>query len=575
MDKIYRGCDKINEYEKVNNIKELIENSEKKYSEEIAFKFKTDKDGIFKTKTYKEYVADVKALGTALISVGLKDKRIAIISENRYEWTLAYLATVTGVGIVVPLDRALPITEILTCLERSNAEAIIFSEKYSNIMSQIKETKKTDVKFFISMDQKDSNEKMYSLKELIEIGKSLIKNGARTYLDATIDNDGMAIMLFTSGTTSTSKIVMLSHNNICNNIADIGSVLYIDEKDTILSFLPLHHTFENTAGFLYPISVGAKIAYCEGIRHIADNIREYQVSIMISVPALFENMYKTILKKIEKQGKMSKFKTGIKVSNFLRKVGIDKRRQLFKDIHEVLGGKLRLFVAGAAAFEPELAKGINDLGIETYQGYGLTESSPVIAAENKKYHRIGSVGNILPSWEGKIVDKNESGIGEIVVKGPSVMLGYYENEEATKETIKDGWLYTGDLGYFDKDGYLFITGRKKSVIVLKNGKNIYPEEIENLINRIEGVKESFVFGKPENDNENDLKITAKIVYDQEFFKGKSEEDIKEIIWEQIKENVNKAMPTYKYIKEIIVTDKELIKTTTLKIKRHEEIKTIK
>ena len=575
MEKIYKGCDKINNYKKANNIKELIENSQENYSEEIAFKFKTDKEGVFNTKTYKEYIDDVKALGTALISVGLKDKRIAIISENRYEWTLAYLATVTGVGIVVPLDRALPITEILTCLERSKSEAIIFSEKYSNIMSRIKEEKKTDVKFFISMDQKDSDEKMYSLSELIGIGKSLIKNGARTYLDAQIDNNAMAIMLFTSGTTSTSKIVMLSHDNICSNIADIGSVLYIDKNDTILSFLPLHQTFENTAGFLNPISVGATITYCEGIRHIADNIREYQVSIMISVPALFENMYKTILKKIEKQGKLPKFKIGMKISNLLRKVGIDKRRKIFKDIHEVLGGKVRLFMAGAAAFEPELAKGIYDLGIETYQGYGLTESSPVIAAENRKYHRVGSVGNILPSWEGKIVDKNESGIGEIVVKGPSVMLGYYENEEANSETIKDGWLHTGDLGYFDKDGYLFITGRKKSVIVLKNGKNIYPEEIETLINRIEGVKESFVFGKPENDNENDLKISAKIVYNTEFFEDKNEEQIKEIIWEQVKETVNKNMPTYKYIKEIIVTDKELIKTTTLKIKRHEEIKTIK
>lgn len=574
MEKIYKGCAKLYEYEKANNIKELIENSEKKYSDEVAFKFKTDKEGVFETKTYKEYIEDIKALGTALISVGLKDKKIAVISENRYEWTVAYLATVTGVGIVVPLDRALPINEILTCLERSKAEAIVFSEKYSNIMSEIKENKKTDVKFFISMDQKDSSEKMYSLSELIKIGKDLIKNGARTYLDAKIDNDAMAIMLFTSGTTATSKIVMLSHNNICSNIADIGSVLYIDKTDTILSFLPLHHTFENTAGFLYVISVGAKIAYCEGIRHIADNIREYQASIMISVPALFENMYKTILKKIEKEGKLSKFKMGVKISNVLRKIGIDKRRELFKDIHKVLGGKLRLFVAGAAAFEPELAKGLNDLGIETYQGYGLTETSPVIATENKKYHRNGSVGNILPSLEGKIVDKNESGIGEIAVKGPSVMLGYYENEEATRNTIKDGWLYTGDLGYFDKDGYLFITGRKKSVIVLKNGKNIYPEEIETLINKIEGVKESFVFGKPENNNENDLKITAKIVYNPEFFKDKNEIEIKEIIWNKVKEDVNKNMPKYKYVKEIIVTNEELIKTTTLKVKRHEEIKKI-
>ena len=570
-EKIYNGCKKLYDYEPINTIKELINRSEEKFGDEVAFKFKTAEPGILSTKTYKEYIEDIKALGTALISIGLKDKRIAVISENRYEWTLGYLATVTGVGVIVPLDRALPINEIINCLERSNAEAIIFSEKYSDLMKEIKENKKTNVKFFISMDQENTDTTLYSLKELIKIGKDLIKNGARTYLDAQIEEEAMAIMLFTSGTTSASKIVKLSHKNICSNINDIGTVLYIDKNDTILSFLPLHHTFENTTGFLYVISVGATIAYCEGIRHIADNIREYGVSIMISVPALFENMYKTILKKVEKQGKLSKFKKGIKLSNFLRKIGIDKRRKIFKDIHDSLGGKLRLFVAGAAAFDPKLSKGLNDLGVETYQGYGLTETSPVIAAEHRKCIRTGSVGKILPSLQGKIVDQNENGIGEIAVKGPSVMLGYYENEEATKETIKDGWLYTGDLGYFDKDGYLFITGRRKNVIVLKNGKNIYPEEIETLINKIDGVKECFVFGK---EDEDDLKVTAKIVYNKDFFKDMKEDEIKEIIWKRVKEDVNTTMPKYKYVKEIIVTDEELIKTTTLKVKRFEEMKKI-
>ena len=570
-EKVYNGCKKIYDYEELKNIKQLILRSEEKYGDEIAFKFKKETKGEFGTITYKQYIEDIKALGTALISIGLKDKRIAVISENRYEWTLAYLATVTGVGIVVPLDRALPINEIITCLERSSAEAIVFSDKYSDIMKEIKQTGKTDVKFFISMDQKESDETLYSLNELIKIGKDLIKNGARTYLDAEVDEEKMVVMLFTSGTTSASKIVKLSHKNICSNINDIGSVLYIDKNDTILSFLPLHHTFENTAGFLYVVSVGATIAYCEGIRHIADNIREYQVSIMISVPALFENMYKTILKKIEKQGKLPKFKMGMKISNLLRKIGIDKRRELFKDIYDTLGGKLRLFVAGAAAFDPELAKGLNDLGVETYQGYGLTETSPVIAVEHRKCSKSGSVGKLMPSLQGKIVDQSEKGVGEIVVKGPSIMLGYYENEEATNDTIIDGWLHTGDLGYFDKDGYLFITGRKKNVIVLKNGKNIYPEEIETLINKIEGVKECFVFGKEED---NDLKVVAKIVYNPDFFNDMKEDEIKEEIWKKVKEDVNKLMPTYKYVKEIIVTNEELIKTTTLKVKRFEEIKTI-
>ncbi len=575
MEKIYNGCRKINEYEKLNNLKELIDRFDKKFPEAIAFKFKTDKEGIFTAKTYREYASDIRALGTALIGIGLKDKRIAVISENRYEWTLAYLATVTGVGIVVPLDRALPIQEVLNSLERSKAEAIIFSEKYYSIMKEIKEKKQTDVKFFISMDQENSDENMYSLKELIKIGNDLIKNGTTTYLDAKVDSNNMAIMLFTSGTTSTSKIVKLSHTNICSNMADIGEMFYVDSNDTLLSFLPLHHTFECTVGFLYPVSMGSTLVYCDGIRHIADNIREYEVSVMISVPALFETMYKTIMKKIEKQGKLPTFNIGIKVSNLLRKIGIDKRREIFKDVHKVLGGKLRLFVAGAAAFDPELEKGLNDLGIETYQGYGMTEASPVIAAEHKDCIKTGSVGKIVPSLQAKIIDPNENGIGEIAVKGPTVMLGYYENEDATKETIKDGWLYTGDLGYFDKDEYLFITGRRKNVIVLKNGKNIYPEEIETLIDKLEGVKESFVYGKQEDDDdENDLKLAAKIVYDESFFEGKDEAEIKQIIWTKIKEEINQIMPKYKYIKEILVTNKELIKTTTQKIKRFEEIKTI-
>ena len=407
--------------------------------------------------------------------------------------------------------------------------------------------------------------------------RGLIKNGARSFLDAEIDNNAMAIMIFTSGTTSKSKAVMLSHANIVANIKDITSVFDVRVGDTMLSFLPIHHTFESTVGFLYPMSVGASIAYCEGIRHIADNIREYKISVMISVPLLFESMYKKVMQSVEKKGKTKAIKIGVKISNILRKFGIDKRRQIFKEIHESLGGNLRLFVSGAAAFDPELEKGLNELGIDTYQGYGLTEASPVIASEHKSCTRIGSIGKLFPSLEGKIVDPNEQGIGELVVKGPTVMLGYYQNEEATKETIVDGWLHTGDLAYFDKDDYIFITGRKKNVIVLKNGKNVYPEEIEILLNKIEGVKESFVFGKPEIDDDKDLKLSAKIVYDPDEMKEKfgieDVEEIKKKLWADVK-LINKKMPTYKYIKELYITDKELIKTTTQKVKRYEEIKTI-
>ena len=340
--------------------------------------------------------------------------------------------------------------------------------------------------------------------------------------------------------------------------------------------MPLHHTFECTVGFLYPISKGASIAFCEGIRHIADNIKEFEITTMISVPILFESMYKKVMKAIEKKGKLETVKKGIRISQFLLKFGIDIRKKLFKEIHENLGGKVKLFVAGGAALDAGTEKGFNELGFTMYQGYGLTESSPVIAAEDDEYRRLGSIGKAFPSLEVKIVEPNEDGIGELVAKGPSIMLGYYKNEEATKETIdKEGWLHTGDLAKIDKDGYIFIAGRKKFVIVLKNGKNIYPEEIETIVNKIEGVKESFVYGKPEEDG--DYKICAKIVYDkelvEEIYHTSQQEALKEIIWQEIKK-VNKTMPAYKYIREISLTQEELIKTTTQKIKRFEEIKKI-
>ncbi len=572
-ERIYTGCERIIKAKKFENIKELITNTKEEYGTEPAFKFKDENS--MRIMTYDEYIDEVNALGTALISIGLKDKRIGVISENRYEWEEAYLSIVCGTGIVVPLDKALPENEIFNLLERSEMEAIFYSAKYDEIMKKAHERGIGKVKFFISMDNNEKDGPIYSQKELVKLGKDLIKNGARSFLDAKINNKEMSVMLFTSGTTSTSKAVQLSHENICTNIYDISSVFDVKKEDTFLSFLPLHHVFECTVGFLYPVSIGASIAFCTGIRHIAENLKEYQISVMISVPVLFENMYKKVMKSIEEKGKLKKVKFGMKLGRITKAVGIDIRRKLFKEVLDNFGGKLRLFVAGAAAFDPEVEKGFNDLGIETYQGYGLTEASPVVAAEHRTCAKLGSIGRVFPSLEAKIIEPNELGVGELAVRGPSVMLGYYNHIE--KGITDDGWLPTGDLAYIDKDGYIFITGRKKSVIVLKNGKNVYPEEAEALINKIPGVKESFVFGRPDKDDENSLKLGVEIVYDKDVVKDvygvEKEEDIKKKLWEKVKE-INKKMPKYKYIKEIIVTEEELIKTTTLKIKRFEEIKKV-
>lgn len=576
-ERIYKGCQRANEATYFKNIKEMINNTKDEYGESSAFKFKNPETKEMYTMSYKDYIDEVNALGTALISIGLKDKRIGVIGENRYEWEEAYLSVTCGTGVVVPLDKALTENELLSLIERSEIEAIFYTNKYTEIMEKAKKENIGNIKFYISMDLEEKTDGIYSQKELVKLGKSLIKNGARTFLDAKIDNEAIAVMLFTSGTTSQSKAVMLSHTNLMSNVYDIASMFYVDQNDVFLSFLPLHHVFECTVGFLFAVSRGATIAFCEGIRHIADNLKEFEATLMIAVPVLFENMYKKIWQGIDKKGKTKTVKFSIKLSKFLGLFGIDIRKKIFKDIHANFGGKLRLLVAGGAAFDLEAEKGFNELGIDTFQGYGLSETAPVVAAENPSNHKLGSIGRTLPSLETKIVNPDEMGIGELAVKGPTVMIGYYNNEEATKECMVDGWFHTGDLAYIDKDEFIFITGRKKSVIVLKNGKNVFPEETETLINKIPGVKESFVFGKPDEDDANDLKMCVEVVFDRSIMKSEygveTNEEIKSKLWEKIKE-INKTMPKYKYVKELIITEEELIKTTTLKIKRHEEIKKV-
>ena len=561
---------------KYTDLKDMLKQTGEAYGDRPAYIFKTEEKGKFRTITHKEFRNEINALGTVLINMGLKDKRIAIISENRYEWELSYLAIASGVGVVVPLDKSLPDNELESLILRSQVEAIIYSSKYDTIMGTLRDKKNKNLKYFISMDLEENTQGIYSEKTLIEKGKKLLNEGDSTYLNAEIDADKMGIMLFTSGTTAMSKAVMLSHKNLVTNVMDITQRFDLTEEDRFLSFLPLHHVFECTVGFLYPISIGGSIAFCEGVKHMADNIKEFGITAMISVPAVFDIIYRKVMKAIEKKGKLQNLEKGKKISNLLLKVKIDLRKQLFKEVHESLGPKLRLVVTGGAALDPETEKGFNDLGFDVEQGYGLTETAPVIAAETPKCRRLGSIGKKFPSVEVKIDNPDEEGIGELLAKGPSIMLGYYENEEATKDALDaDGWFHTGDLARIDKDGFIYISGRKKSVIVLNNGKNVFPEEIETLLNKVEGIKESFVYEKKEDDG--DVKVCVKIVYDKQLIKElyniEGEEKIKEFLWEKVKD-VNRLMPKYKYVREMIISEEELIKTTTLKIKRHEEMKKI-
>ena len=561
---------------KFTDLKDMLNQTGEVYGDRPAYIFKTEEKGKFRIITHKEFRENINALGTTLIQMGLKDKRIALISENRYEWELSYLAVASGVGVIVPLDKALPDNELESLILRSQVEAIIYSSKYDVIMNTLREKKNTNLKYFISMDLEENTQGIYAEKALVEKGKKLLADGNKTYIDAKIDSEKMGIMLFTSGTTAMSKAVMLSHKNLVTNVMDIIQRFDLTDEDRFLSFLPLHHVFECTVGFLYPISIGGSIAFCEGVKHMAENIKEFEITAMISVPAVFDIIYRKVMKTIEKKGKLANLEKGKKVSQFLLKMKIDLRKQLFKEVHESLGPKLKLVVTGGAALDPETEKGFNDLGFDVEQGYGLTETAPVIAAETPKCRRLGSIGKKFPSVEVKIDDPDEEGIGELMAKGPSIMLGYYENEEATKSALEsDGWFHTGDLARIDKDGFIYISGRKKSVIVLNNGKNVFPEEIETLLNKVEGIKETFVFEKKEDDG--DVKVCVEIVYDKELIKElyniEGEENIKEFLWDKVKE-VNKLMPKYKYVREMVITEEPLIKTTTLKIKRHEELKKV-
>ena len=565
---------KLYESIKINDFRELVNRYKTLYFYKTAFEYKETPHSKEHIKiSYAKFADDIEALGTALLDLGLRGKRIAIISPNRYEWCVSYLAVTTSDIVVVPLDKSLPNNEIKDLIIRSKVDGVIFDSKYAEVFHKLQKDNTNNLKYYICMDQVDGFD---SYNTLIEKGAFLIKEGASDYFDITIDNKKMSIMLFTSGTTSMSKAVALSQSNICEDIYALSQMTDIRKEDVFLSFLPLHHTFESTCTFLYGSYSGITIAFCDGLKYVQKNLAEFNVTGFVCVPLMLEIMYKKIRKGIEEKGKAKMVKLASKLCNFFLKIKIDIRRLVFKEILNNLGGKLRILIAGGASMSKEAIQGFLDLGINLLQGYGLTETSPVLAGENDKYKRAGSVGFPLPGLEVKIDNPGKDGIGEIIAKGPTVMIGYVDNPEATNEALKDGWFYTGDLGYIDKDGFLFITGRKKDVIVLKNGKNIFPEELEILINQLPYVSESMVFGRPCDDG--DYKVCAKIVYQEETMKELypdiSSADYMNIVWEDIKNKVNHTMPAYKYIREIILTDKPLIKTTTQKIKRHEELKLI-
>lgn len=538
----------------IENLKEMLYTSAATWPEKNAFLEK--RDGVYEGITFNQYLLDVEGLGTELCARGLLGKRVIVTGENCYAWALAYMTVICGLGVVIPVDKEIPPEEIANIANVSEADAVIYSAKYEDKIKKIE--KPLD---FICFDE---------LSGLCAAGREKINAGDRTYLDLEIDKNEMASLIFTSGTTGVSKGVMLSHHNISFNLTEMCQMIYIGPEDTFLSVLPLHHAYECTCGFLCQIYRGSTIAYCEGLRYIMKNMKEVHPTMILCVPLLIETMYHKIWANIRKNGMEKMVKKALAASNASRKIGIDLRKKLFSEIHETFGGKLRMMIAGGAAVDPDILKGLRDFGILAVQGYGLTECAPLAAVNRDKFYCDSSAGLATPNATLEIVDAAEDGTGDIRFKGENIMLGYYKAPELTAEVIVDGWLYTGDLGFIDKDGFLHITGRRKNVIVTANGKNIFPEELETYLSRNPYVLESVVVGVPDETGR-DYDIVAMILPDRERLDeenpdGYSEELVREKLTEAIKQ-ANSMVQQYKRIKKFLVRSEEFPKNTSKKIKR--------
>ena len=557
-------------------IKEIFVRNIEKYKDRPFVLEKFNRKGAFEERTYGRFGEDVKNLGTGLIrTFKLRGEKVMIIGETTYEWYVSYMAMLCGAGIAVPTDKELPDNELENIIKRSDAAAIIYSPRKRD---QIKKVANhcPGVRFFMEMYSDEKlNGRFVGLDYVMEEGKFLGGMGYEEYMDIEIDPDAFALLIFTSGTTSASKGVMISNTNLAYNVNAVTPYVYLTPDDRLFSVLPLHHTYESTIGFLLPMAIGASIAVCQGLKHIASDMKETEPTAIIAVPLLIEALYKKINQGIEKSGKAQMVKYMITLTNGLKNLGVDIKRKVFKDIYANLGGRLRIVVSAAAPIDAKVGKWLEDIGVIFLQGYGLTETAPIAALTPDYDTRVGSAGKSVVCDEIKIKDPNENGEGEILIRGKTVMLGYYEDAEATAAAIdEDGWFNSGDIGYMDEDGFIYITGRSKNVIVTQNGKNIYPEEIETLLSKVEEIKECMVYGK-EVAGEKELIITARVIPDYERIEelhgaDLSEDEVYKVIWEQIKK-VNRKLSNYKTIKKLEIKTDEFEKTSTMKIKRYAEL----
>lgn len=556
----------------VENIREILDVAKENHTTTPAFLVKDHPGEAFHPIEFQQFLDDIDALGTAFHKLGLAGKRIAVIGENSYHWLVSYFATVNGTGVVVPLDRDLQPVEVANLARMAEISAIVFSGKYSHVLDEVT-TSVPGIVYAIDMSSTEDRAGRLSYSKMIQMGRDEIAKGNRDFIDAVIDNDAPCSILYTSGTTGLAKGVMLSHGNIAANVYQMTKYVRIQPESIGLSVLPMHHTYEMTCHIMAGLYQGETVAICEGLKHIAKNLAEVHANIMLSVPIIFENMHKKVWAAAEAKGSAGKMRTMIKLSRALKLYNHpDFIRKLFKPVHETTGGAITQLISGGAAINPKVIEDFEAMGLPMIQGYGMTENSPIVAVNRDRYSKAASAGQALPGTTIKINDPDETGVGEILCKGPSVMLGYFNNKEETDKTLKDGWLYTGDYGYLDKDGYLYISGRKKNVIIAKNGKNIFPEELEYYLTETGYVAEALVH-EEESDKSDDVVIKAEIYPDFEKIqadKGKLDDEQLRLFIGEVVDRINDKLPMYKRIKRFAVRQDEFEKTTTRKIKRHKE-----
>lgn len=582
MDSINESTDPAIRYtwrRAVTDIKNILETSAELYGDKPLFLQKFDKNKPFQEISYSKVLADVNALGTALIELGLKGKHIGVIGKNCYEWAESYLAVVGGTGVVVPLDKELNEDELSQLTASGELSAVITMDKHYDIFKRIKERDDNNLKFVINAgmhNHEKADKGLLSWHKLREHGYELVEAGDRNFIDAEIINTDMAIILFTSGTTGTSKGVMLNNKNICSNVMVAQTFLNIEVGDVFFSVLPIHHTYECTCTFIESMYCGATMAFCQGLKHIVKDLQEVKPHLMLAVPLIYENFYSKITRQIKKSGKEKQLNTLIKLSKVTKRVGIDVSKPATKKITETFGGRIKTMIVGGAAIDGDIMGFFRDLGITAIQGYGLTETSPMVSLnpEDPKLIDNTSAGHLLPFVECMIADKGDDGVGEICFRGPNIMMGYYKNQESTDDVIIDGWFHTGDLGYLSDKDYVYITGRKKNVIIAANGKNVFPEELEFYLMKNECIEECMVWG--DEDNEDSLKRgiyatirPSKEIIAEELGEDATDEQVREYI-ERIVDKQNETMPLFKRINHVIIREREFDKTTGLKIRRFVE-----